>query len=608
MTEFGDPNGLNGRQRPHSRSNDARASQLRRSTQNGQPSPRNSALPGVPDSTRSSGSNSKIRPERSRSWLDLFAPRSKTHSSLPAQPRIVDAHSSSKSTQQRPQNRGSRIEPTDRHQSDRTIDRQALSNGLNSRLNNSSLNPNSALRSTSRSTAMPASPSKLKPNDSRATQKQEAQRSRRKTRLRNHVSRNSRLNASVSSNGSVKGTGAKGLERRAMSLSPTRGIARKRSWSAMAFLYGVRLVILGIGVGAIAGTLLSIWDPASRLTAGASQVKEEQTSDRKSQAAMATAKPLQVGQEMTTVKARVQAMAAETPQMMPGIFAIDSDTGAYLDVNGSLTFPAASTIKIPILVAFFQDVDEGKIRLDELLTLRPEDLKAEGMTEGSGELQFRDPGTRLTALEVATKMIIISDNTATNMLIHRLGGATALNDRFRSWGLSATIINNILPDLAGTNTTSPRDLTMLMARLSQGELVSLRSRDRLLDIMRRTVNNSLLPTGIDAEATIAHKTGTINSLLGDAGLVDTPNGKRYMITVLVKHANTDAPAQDLIQQVSRLVYQTISQPAAAKVDQPTSPDPSATPGASPAPVEDAGYSPQQTPPSPNSFQNQLAQP
>jgi beta-lactamase class A len=600
MTEFGDSNGLNGRQRPHSRSNDARASQLRRSTQNGQPSPRNSALPGVPDSTRSSGSSSKIRPERSRSWLDLFAPRSKTHSSLPAQPRTVDANSSSKSTQQRTQKRGSRIEPIDRHQSDRAIDRQALSSGLNSRLNNSSLNPNSALRSTSRSTSMPASPSQLKPNDPRSMQQQEAQRSRRKKRLRNHVSRNSRLNASV------KGTGAQGLERRAMSISPTRGIARKRSWSAMAFLYGVRLVILGIGVGAIAGTLLSIWDPASRLTAGASQVQEE-TSDRKSKAAIATAKPLQVGQEMTAVKARVQAMVAENPQMMPGIFAIDSDTGAYLDVNGSLTFPAASTIKIPILVAFFQDVDEGKIRLDELLTLRPEDLKAEGMTEGSGELQFRDPGTRLTALEVATKMIIISDNTATNMLIHRLGGATALNDRFRSWGLSATIINNILPDLAGTNTTSPRDLTMLMARLSQGELVSLRSRDRLLDIMRRTVNNSLLPTGIDAEATIAHKTGTINSLLGDAGLVDTPNGKRYMITVLVKHANTDAPAQDLIQQVSRSVYQTISQPA-AKADQMPSTDPSVAPGASPAPLEDAGYSPQQTPPSPNNSQNQLAQP
>ena len=77
-------------------------------------------------------------------------------------------------------------------------------------------------------------------------------------------------------------------------------------------------------------------------------------------------------------------------------------------------------------------------------------------------MQFQDPGKQFTALETATKMITISDNTATNMLIERLGGAEALNQRFREWGLTQTAIRNVLPDLEGTNTTSAKDLAYLL--------------------------------------------------------------------------------------------------------------------------------------------------
>jgi beta-lactamase class A len=213
---------------------------------------------------------------------------------------------------------------------------------------------------------------------------------------------------------------------------------------------------------------------------------------------------------------------------------------------------------VPILVAFFQDVDAGKIRLDEKLT-----MKKELIAQGSGDMQYLSPGTQFTALETATKMITISDNTATNMLIQKMGGLQALNNRFKSWGLSATVLRNVLPDLQGTNTTSPKELASLMVRVSQGELVTLRSRDRLLDIMRRTVNNSQLPQGLGEGATIAHKTGDIGSLIGDVGLVDMPNGKRYAAAVLVKRGFNDDRAYDLIQKISRVIYQHLNQAANA---------------------------------------------
>ncbi|MFM8004484.1 MAG: serine hydrolase, partial [Dolichospermum sp.] len=97
--------------------------------------------------------------------------------------------------------------------------------------------------------------------------------------------------------------------------------------------------------------------------------------------------------------------------LTPGVFLLDLDNGAYVDINGNRSFSAASTIKIPILMAFFQDVDAGKIRLDEMLT-----LEKEMIVGGSGNIQYQAPGSKYTAVDLATKMITISDNTATNML------------------------------------------------------------------------------------------------------------------------------------------------------------------------------------------------
>ncbi|MEW5859984.1 MAG: serine hydrolase [Cyanobacteriota bacterium] len=339
------------------------------------------------------------------------------------------------------------------------------------------------------------------------------------------------------------------------------------------WLYGARLLILGVGIGAIAGTVLSAWDPATRQIAGAANKESVlqqsavgaignaigQKSPAQSNAAMGAAagtSVLTLNQEIPALKAHVQALVTQNSKLNPGVFLVELETGAYLDWSGNETFPAASTIKVPILVAFFQDVDAGKIRLDEPLT-----LEKNLMGSGSGDLQYKKPGTKYTALEVATKMIAISDNTATNMLIQRLGGAEALNQRFQSWGLTTTVIHNALPDLEGTNTTSPKELATVMAMVNQGNVVSVPSRDRILHIMQQTVTNSLLPRGLGKGANIAHKTGDIGSLIADVGLIDMPTGKRYIAAVMVQRPHNDAKASELIRQVSRAAYQHFNQPA-----------------------------------------------
>ncbi|OWY69075.1 serine hydrolase [cyanobacterium TDX16] len=339
--------------------------------------------------------------------------------------------------------------------------------------------------------------------------------------------------------------------------APTRKQSKQRQHPQRQnklIVYALRLLILGIGISAIAGTVLSALDPTTRITSEEIPVTAMEVMPQlQARETVAHATPLQPTQEITALKTLMQQLATNNTKLFPGMFFIDPETGAYLDWNGDTTFAAASTIKFPILVAFFQDVDAGKIRLDEKLT-----LKKELVGGGAGGFQYKPLGSQFTALETATQMIIVSDNTATNLLIERLGGIAALNQRFRNWGLTVTELRNLLPDLEGTNTTSPKELAQLMVAVQKGDLISVKSHDRLLNIMRRTRTATLLPKGLGPGATIAHKTGDIGSMVGDVGLVDLPSGKRYIAVAMVKRPHNNAQAKELIRQVSRAAYQEFS--------------------------------------------------
>ncbi|BAZ88873.1 beta-lactamase [Raphidiopsis curvata NIES-932] len=321
--------------------------------------------------------------------------------------------------------------------------------------------------------------------------------------------------------------------------------------AANIILYALRLLIVGVGLGAIVGTLLSVLDPANRITTNS--INPPVTPSSSPQSSINNS-GLVISREITPLKTTIENLSAANPNLIPGVFIVDIDSGGYVDVSGNKNFPAASTIKIPVLVAFLEDVDRGKIRLDEILT-----MEQEMVAGGSGNLRTMPVGTKLKSIEVATKMMTISDNTATNMLISKLGGKELLNARFRSWGLVNTAIQSPLPDLEGTNTTSPKELANLIAKVNQGELISMRSRDLMLDIMRRTQRDDLLPAGLGEGATAYHKTGDIGTMLADAGLIDVPTGKRYIASIMVKRPHNEPAAAKLINSISQATYSYLSQ-------------------------------------------------
>lgn len=319
----------------------------------------------------------------------------------------------------------------------------------------------------------------------------------------------------------------------------------------------VYAVAITVGLSTILGTTISLANSfqdsvAANNSPTASKVSVNSQNKVKLEKLFAIAS---LGKEISPLKLKLENLAQQYPELKPEFFLVDLDTKGFVSIEGDKSISSASTIKLPIVVAFLQDVDQGKIGLEEQLTMTKDVIG-----DGSGNMRYEKLGSKFSALETVNKMMTISDNTATNMLIKRLGGMETLNQRFAQMKLTQTRLRNPLPDLTGTNTTSAEDLGNLLAKIDSGDLLSLRARDRLLHIMGNIVNNSLLPQGLEPEALIAHKTGDIKSVLADVGMIDMPNGKRYIASIFVKRPDNSSQAQELIQKVSRQTYQYFQHP------------------------------------------------
>lgn len=349
---------------------------------------------------------------------------------------------------------------------------------------------------------------------------------------------------------------------------PLKRQPAKRSMSRNIAWQLTRLAILGVGLSAIAGTSISFWQSASSREAKAPTSHQIGIDKTNNNTPDLTELPLRT--ELAALTTKIKQLAATDADLSLQTIVFDADSGNYADVNSRKPIASASIIKIPLLVAFLQDIDEGKARFDEQLEISKDVIVGE-----AGSLQYQPEGTKISALETLSEMIIHSDNTATNMIMRKIGGQEAANRRFKSWGLTATVIRNPLPDLEGTNTTSPYDLVNLLAMVDRGKLISPRSRDRLMDIMRRPVTDTLLPRGIGEGARIVHKTGDIRSVVGDAGIIDMPSGKRYIMAAIVKRPDNDQRANELIRQVSRATYNFLS--SSSQTRSPSSASPARNP-------------------------------
>jgi beta-lactamase class A len=241
-------------------------------------------------------------------------------------------------------------------------------------------------------------------------------------------------------------------------------------------------------------------------------------------------------------------------QRIPGAIALDVldlDTGYAAGFNAAKSMPAASTIKLPVMVEVFAQLQAGRFDLQRRVT-----LEAGDKDYGSGVLCDEPAGTSYAVTDLLEKMIDISDNTATNMLI-RLVGRHNINRRMDELGLERThLADDVRTDgwsIRETLRTSPADLVHLLALMARGELVDQWSSNEMISILKADEINTLLPEPLPPDVPIAHKTGSLNDTLNDAGIVFA-NDAPYVIAVMT----TALPSKDLgrafIHTVSRLAY------------------------------------------------------
>jgi beta-lactamase class A len=239
---------------------------------------------------------------------------------------------------------------------------------------------------------------------------------------------------------------------------------------------------------------------------------------------------------------------------VPGAIALDVldlDTGYNAGLNAAKSMPAASTIKLPVMVEVFAQLEAGSFDLARRVT-----LEAADKDYGSGVLCDEPVGTTYAVSDLVEKMIDISDNTATNMLI-RLVGRHNINRRMGELGLSHThLAGDVRTDfwsIRRTLRTSPADLVHLLSLMARGELVDQWSSNQMISILEADQINTLLPAPLPPNIPIAHKTGSLDDTLNDAGIVFAADAP-YVIAVMTTALHSQDLGRAFIHSVSRLAY------------------------------------------------------
>ena len=260
--------------------------------------------------------------------------------------------------------------------------------------------------------------------------------------------------------------------------------------------------------------------------------------------------PLKETVNMPVLQSELTDLMTLYPTIDPAIYVWDYETQNYVNINASKIYSTASIIKIPVLIDVFKSIEAGQISLQDKMP-----LTEYYRSEGSGSLQFKARNSEYTIDELARRMITESDNSATNMLMSKIGSMTDVNQAIRDWGLKHTEVHTWLPDLGGTNHTTAKEMATMLYNIDENDkFLTETSRNRMLNYMGHVHNNRLIQAGLGPGAVFLHKTGDIGSMLGDAGIVIAPNGKKYIVVILANRPHNAIAGKDFIVHASEIIY------------------------------------------------------
>jgi len=236
-----------------------------------------------------------------------------------------------------------------------------------------------------------------------------------------------------------------------------------------------------------------------------------------------------------------------------GVAIKDLTSGQEIVINGDEVFPQASAIKIHILAELYRQAEKGTLRLSDIVQ-----IPASARVGGSGVLQeLGASSVSMSYRDYAVLMIVLSDNTATNLLIDRLGMEN-VNGFLQSIGVKATKLQRVMMDLKAAtegreNIGTPKEVMMVLEKMYRGQLVSKTASADMLSILRKPKEGPLR-AGIPEAIDLADKRGDVEGVKCDVGIVFLP-GAPYAICVMTKLLQNETDGERIITEISRMTYQ-----------------------------------------------------
>jgi beta-lactamase class A len=275
-----------------------------------------------------------------------------------------------------------------------------------------------------------------------------------------------------------------------------------------------------------------------------------------------------------SLRARIERRIAEVPGATAGVAFRDLARSDTLYIGADERFHAASTMKVPVMIELFRRVDRGQISLSQPITLKNEFASIVDGTpysldpkDDSDSLVYSWIGSAVSVHDLLEHMITRSSNLATNTLIGLVGAARANATAHVLGAKDIQVLRGVEDDKAYAagmnNTTTARDLAVLMAAIETGKAASPASTDSMRAILSRQEFNDEIPAGLPPGTRVAHKTGQITGHLHDAAIVYPRGRGPYVLVVLTRGIPDENVARSLIADISRLVYEHAMQGAGA---------------------------------------------
>lgn len=269
-----------------------------------------------------------------------------------------------------------------------------------------------------------------------------------------------------------------------------------------------------------------------------------------------------------TLREALEKLACESKARAVAVALLDLESGFRFSLAGDRWFHAASTIKLAVLLAIFRAADEGRLRLDDSLHVRNRFVSA---ADGS---PFRvDPSSdampelyqaigRTAKISALTEgMIVASSNLATNLLLDCLGVEYARNV-LRDAQVSGVELRRGVEDQAahekGIDNEATADGLLTLLSALRGDFLKKESKEQAIHVLLAQRFNSMIPAGLPAHATVAHKTGEISTACHDVGIVYLPEREPYIAVILTEFDAEQNGRRETVAAISEMIYRSLT--------------------------------------------------